>query len=64
MTAQPLISAKSGPLKGRLSIPGDKSLSHRALIFGSLAVGETRIEGLLESQYVFGTAAALRALGA
>ncbi len=64
MTPEPYSSAKSGPLKGRIQVPGDKSLSHRALIFGALAVGETRIEGLLEGDDVLATAAALRALGA
>ncbi len=64
MTSQPLSSRKCGPLKGTLKVPGDKSLSHRALIFGALAVGETCIEGLLEGEDVLATAAALRALGA
>jgi len=45
-------------------VPGDKSISHRALIFGLLAIGETRIEGLLEGEDVLRTAAACRALGA
>ena len=54
----------SGPLKGSLRVPGDKSISHRALILGSLAAGETRIEGLLEGDDVLATAAVLRALGA
>jgi 3-phosphoshikimate 1-carboxyvinyltransferase len=52
------------PLKGRLKAPGDKSISHRALIFGLLAIGETRIEGLLEGDDVLRTAAAAQALGA
>jgi 3-phosphoshikimate 1-carboxyvinyltransferase len=54
----------SGPLKGSLRVPGDKSISHRALILGALAVGETRIDGLLEGDDVLATAAVLRALGA
>ncbi len=62
--AQPMISHKSGPLKGTALIPGDKSISHRALIFGAMAVGETRISGLLEGQDVLDTAAAMRAFGA
>ena len=62
--ASPLASAPGGPLKGRLRAPGDKSISHRALIFGLLALGETRIEGLLEGEDVLRTAAACRALGA
>ena len=52
------------PLKGRLRVPGDKSISHRALILGLLAIGETRIEGLLEGDDVLRTAEACRALGA
>lgn len=54
----------SGPLQGRIKVPGDKSISHRALILGGLAEGETRIEGLLEGDDVLATAAAVRALGA
>ena len=45
-------------------MPGDKSISHRALILGALAVGETRISGLLEGEDVLNTAKAMRALGA
>src|SRR5690242_21833537 len=52
------------PLAGRITVPGDKSISHRALMFGALAVGETRITGLLEGEDVLRTAAAMRALGA
>jgi 3-phosphoshikimate 1-carboxyvinyltransferase len=59
-----LAARASGPLKGRLRVPGDKSISHRALIFGALAVGETRISGLLEGEDVLNTAKAMRALGA
>ncbi len=54
----------SGPLKGHVRVPGDKSISHRALILGALAVGETVVEGLLEGEDVLSTAAVLRALGA
>ena len=54
----------SGPLKGIADIPGDKSVSHRALIFGAMAIGETVIEGLLEGEDVLDTAKAMRALGA
>lgn len=57
-------SAASGPLKGDILVPGDKSMSHRALMFGALAVGETMISGLLEGEDVLSTAAALRAMGA
>src|SRR4051812_45478183 len=62
---RPLIARKpAAPLKGRIAVPGDKSISHRALMFGALAVGETRISGLLEGEDVLRTAAAMRALGA
>jgi 3-phosphoshikimate 1-carboxyvinyltransferase len=63
-TLTPLRSAPSAGLKGTIRVPGDKSISHRALIFGALAVGETRIEGLLEGADVLRTAQALRAFGA
>jgi 3-phosphoshikimate 1-carboxyvinyltransferase len=59
-----LTAEASGPLRGRIKAPGDKSISHRALILGGLAEGETRIEGLLEGDDVLATAAAVRALGA
>jgi 3-phosphoshikimate 1-carboxyvinyltransferase len=60
-----LLSARpSGPLSGAARVPGDKSISHRALILGALAAGETEIEGLLEGQDVLRTAAAMRAFGA
>ncbi|WP_158742224.1 3-phosphoshikimate 1-carboxyvinyltransferase [Acidisphaera sp. L21] len=52
------------PLTGQIRVPGDKSISHRALMFGALAVGETRIDGLLEGEDVLRTASAMRALGA
>ena len=54
----------SAPLTGQTIVPGDKSISHRALMFGALAVGQTRISGLLEGEDVLRTAAAMRALGA
>ena len=54
----------SGGLTGTATVPGDKSVSHRALIFGALAVGETRTTGLLEGADVLATAAAMRAFGA
>jgi 3-phosphoshikimate 1-carboxyvinyltransferase len=60
----PLAARRSGPLRGRVRVPGDKSISHRALIFGALAVGETRISGLLEGDDVLRTGKAMRALGA
>jgi 3-phosphoshikimate 1-carboxyvinyltransferase len=62
--ATALISRRARSLKGRTTVPGDKSLSHRALILGTLAVGESRITGLLESDDVLGTAKAVAALGA
>ncbi|WP_172292999.1 3-phosphoshikimate 1-carboxyvinyltransferase [Pseudoruegeria sp. HB172150] len=62
--AIPMTARKSGPLKGTAHVPGDKSISHRSLILGALAVGETRISGLLEGQDVLDTAAAMRAFGA
>lgn len=52
------------PLKGRLRVPGDKSISHRSLMFAGLAVGKSRITGLLEGEDVLATAAAMRQLGA
>jgi 3-phosphoshikimate 1-carboxyvinyltransferase len=63
--ARELLSRRpAAPLAGTLRVPGDKSISHRALMFGALAVGETRISGLLEGEDVLRTAAAMRALGA
>ncbi|APE28473.1 3-phosphoshikimate 1-carboxyvinyltransferase [Aurantiacibacter gangjinensis] len=56
--------AGNGPLKGRIRVPGDKSISHRAIMLGALAVGETRVSGLLEGEDVLATAAAMRAMGA
>ncbi|HYM17128.1 MAG TPA: 3-phosphoshikimate 1-carboxyvinyltransferase [Micropepsaceae bacterium] len=61
---KPLTARKTGALKGEATAPGDKSVSHRALIFGALAVGETRISGLLEAEDVLNTAQAMRSLGA
>jgi 3-phosphoshikimate 1-carboxyvinyltransferase len=60
----PLLARSSGPLIGNVRIPGDKSISHRALILGSLSVGDTRISGLLEGEDVLNTAKSMRALGA
>jgi 3-phosphoshikimate 1-carboxyvinyltransferase len=60
----PLSLTAAGPLAGTVTVPGDKSISHRALMFGALAVGETRIDGLLEGEDVLATAAALRVMGA
>ncbi len=60
----PLEARSSGALTGKVRVPGDKSISHRALILGALAIGETRISGLLEGEDVLNTAKAMRALGA
>jgi 3-phosphoshikimate 1-carboxyvinyltransferase len=59
-----LIARSVARLQGRVRAPGDKSVSHRALMFGALALGETTVRGLLEGEDVLCTAAALRALGA
>ena len=59
-----LTAGRSGPLRGRVRPPGDKSISHRALILGLLSVGETAIDGLLEGEDVLNTGRACRALGA
>jgi len=60
----PMTSHPCGALTGTAEVPGDKSISHRALILGAMAVGETHITGLLEGQDVLDTAAAMRAFGA
>ena len=62
--AAPLTSGTAGRLTGICRVPGDKSLSHRALILGGLAIGRTRVTGLLEGEDVLCTAGAMRALGA
>ena len=64
MPPHPLSARKGRALKGLFEVPGDKSISQRALILGAMAAGETRIAGLLESEDVLSTAGALRALGA
>ncbi|WP_150287806.1 3-phosphoshikimate 1-carboxyvinyltransferase [Rhabdaerophilum calidifontis] len=61
---RPLRAGRAAALSGTIIVPGDKSISHRALIFGLLSVGETRVSGLLEGEDVLRTAAAARALGA
>ncbi|MFT9257809.1 MAG: 3-phosphoshikimate 1-carboxyvinyltransferase [Acetobacter sp.] len=64
-SARPLrVARATAPLTGAIRVPGDKSISHRALMFASLARGETHISGLLEGEDVLCTAAAMRALGA
>ncbi|WP_295948162.1 3-phosphoshikimate 1-carboxyvinyltransferase [uncultured Bartonella sp.] len=60
----PAKSKKSADLSGHIRIPGDKSISHRSLMFGALASGQTRISGLLEGDDVIHTANAMRAMGA
>jgi 3-phosphoshikimate 1-carboxyvinyltransferase len=60
----PLTARQGGPVQGRVRVPGDKSISHRALILAALAVGETTVSGLLEGEDVLHTAEAMRALGA
>lgn len=62
--ARPQHFRASGPLTGTVAVPGDKSISHRALMLSALAVGESRIDGLLEGEDVLATAAAMRAMGA
>jgi len=61
---RPLTASPAGPLRGTCRVPGDKSISHRALMFGALATGWTRIKGLLEAEDVINTAKAVTALGA
>ena len=61
---RPFAVSAAGPLRGRVEVPGDKSISHRAVMFAGLAVGESRIEGLLEGEDVLATATAMRAMGA
>jgi 3-phosphoshikimate 1-carboxyvinyltransferase len=61
---RPLTASRSAALVGRVKVPGDKSISHRALIFGALATGKTVISGLLEAEDVVNTAKAVTALGA
>ncbi|MTI11377.1 3-phosphoshikimate 1-carboxyvinyltransferase [Curvivirga aplysinae] len=63
-SARPMKSFKSSGLKGEITIPGDKSISHRSIMLGSLAVGRTTVKGLLEGEDVLSTAAAFRAMGA
>ena len=64
MAESGLVAHPSGPLRGRVRAPGDKSISHRALILGALAKGDTHIEGLLEGDDVLRTAQAMGEFGA
>ena len=59
----PLVAQRASALLGQVRVPGDKSISHRALMFGALATGRTRVTGLLEAQDILNTAGVLRALG-
>ncbi|MBS0124562.1 3-phosphoshikimate 1-carboxyvinyltransferase [Thetidibacter halocola] len=63
-TPVPMTASRSGPLTGEAHVPGDKSISHRSLILGAMAVGETTVTGLLEGQDVLDTAKAMQAFGA
>jgi 3-phosphoshikimate 1-carboxyvinyltransferase len=63
-TPIPMTSHRAGPLTGVAEVPGDKSISHRSLILGAMAVGETKISGLLEGEDVLDTGKAMQALGA
>ena len=60
----PMTFTAAPALSGSVAVPGDKSISHRSLMLSALAVGESRVEGLLEGEDVLATAAALRAMGA
>src|ERR1700743_1869130 len=63
---RPLQSGKASDqqgLRGRIRVPGDKSMSHRSLMLGALALGQTEIQGLLEGEDVLRTAGAMRLLG-
>ncbi len=60
---RPLVSGAAGALKGEIRVPGDKSISHRALMLGAMALGESEIHGLLEGEDVLRTADAMRRLG-
>ncbi len=62
--AKPAIATAAGPLSGQVRVPGDKSISHRSLMFGGLASGITRITGLLEGEDVLATGRAMSAMGA
>ncbi|HET9553010.1 MAG TPA: 3-phosphoshikimate 1-carboxyvinyltransferase [Anaeromyxobacteraceae bacterium] len=60
----PLSCSRTGPLRGAIEVPGDKSISHRAILFGALAEGETRVTGLLDAEDVHSTRKAVARLGA
>ena len=60
----PLTASKSTAITGTITVPGDKSISHRSIMFGAITIGETMVSGLLEGEDVLATAAAMRAMGA
>ena len=60
----PMICSRRGPVRGAIAVPGDKSISHRSLLFGALAVGETRVTGLLDAEDVHSTRKAVERMGA
>ncbi|MBA5777001.1 3-phosphoshikimate 1-carboxyvinyltransferase [Stappia sp. F7233] len=62
--AVPLTARAGSPLKGRIRVPGDKSISHRSIMFSTLAIGRSTVEGILESEDVLNTIGAMRAVGA
>jgi 3-phosphoshikimate 1-carboxyvinyltransferase len=62
-SSAPLLLEAGGSLRGTVTVPGDKSISHRSLLFGAIAEGTTRIEGLLPAEDPLSTAACLRAMG-
>ena len=64
MMSETLISTRHGGLTGLFDVPGDKSISHRSLILGGMAIGTTRVSGLLEGDDVMATGRAMQALGA
>ena len=64
MMSDTLISTHHGGLTGQFDVPGDKSISHRSLILGGMAIGTTRVTGLLEGDDVMATGRAMQALGA
>src|SRR5262245_28783105 len=63
-TSEPVLSRRAHGLKGTIRVPGDKSMSHRALMLGAVAIGETRVRGLLEAEDVLNTAKAMNSLAA
>jgi 3-phosphoshikimate 1-carboxyvinyltransferase len=61
---RPMKAVRSGSLQGAARVPGDKSISHRAFLFGGIAAGRTRVTGLLEGEDVLATGRAMQAMGA